>query len=438
MRDLLVFALVFGSLPFVVKRPWFGILVWFWLSFMNPHRLTWGMAYDFPFSQLVALCLFLGVLLSDEPKRIPVTNITIVWLLFFLWTALTYNNALIWWTAEIEWSRWWKINLTSVLTLMLITNRERIHALIWVIGVSLGFYGIKGGIFAVLTRGEGMVFGPPGSFIGDNTSLGLALIVALPLLRYMQLEAKSKFVYFSLAGAMGLTALAILATQSRGALLGIAGMGVFLAIKSKNWLRMGIVVSVMLALLVAFMPSKWMDKMNTIQTYEEDTSAMGRINAWWFAYYLAKDRPLLGGGFGTFNPRIFPKYAPDPEDFHDAHSIYFEVLGEQGFVGFGLFVLLGILAYRAASWIIRNSRRRDDLDWARNLAGMIQASFVGYGCAGAFLGLAYFDLYYTLIAIIVLTKVEVQKRLAETGEPAYVAPFAERRVQTDVGGSGAS
>ena len=180
MRDLLVFLLVFGSLPFILNRPYIGVLVWYWLGFMNPHRLTWGLAYDFPFSILVAACLLISVAISAEPKRIPWSSVTVVWILFFLWTILTTLLALVPEAAAIEWSRWWKINLVCLIVLLVMRSRARLEMLIWVIALSIGFYGVKGGIFAISTAGQYMVYGPPHSFISDNTSLGLALIMSAP------------------------------------------------------------------------------------------------------------------------------------------------------------------------------------------------------------------------------------------------------------------
>lgn len=410
MRDLGIFMVVFGSLPFILRRPYIGVLVWTWLAFMNPHRLTWGMAFDFPFSAVVAAFLVLSVAVSTEPKRFPWSGVTIVWMLFFLWTALTTVFALEPEAAGFEWSRWWKINLVCLITLIVMRSRERLHLLVWVIVLSLGFYGLKGGLFAVITGGEFMVFGPELSFIGDNTSMGLALIMTLPLMRYCGVEAKNVWIRRAILVAMGLTVLAIVATQSRGAFLGLAAVGAILVFKSGNLIRVGLLVTVLAFGVLSFMPEKWFDRMETIQTYEEDGSAMGRINAWWFAANLASDR-LIGGGFGTFSDELFLKYAPEPEDVHDAHSIYFEVLGEHGFFGLFLFLLLGILVYRSASWTIRRTRDRPDLSWAKNLAAMVQVSLFGYAVCGAFLGHAYFDFYYTLIGIVVLTRKIVEQEL---------------------------
>ena len=57
---------------------------------------------------------------------------------------------------------------------------------------------------------------------------------------------------------------------------------------------------------------------------------------------VATARPLTGGGFGTFSPPVFARYSPDVE-WRAAHSIYFEVLAEQGYPG--EFLFLAILVF---------------------------------------------------------------------------------------------
>ena len=66
MRDLIITSIVLGSVPFILKRPWIGLLVLAWLSYMNPHRLAWGFAYNLPFVQLIAVATFAGMLFSKE------------------------------------------------------------------------------------------------------------------------------------------------------------------------------------------------------------------------------------------------------------------------------------------------------------------------------------------------------------------------------------
>ncbi|MEO8407664.1 MAG: putative O-glycosylation ligase, exosortase A system-associated [Oxalobacteraceae bacterium] len=213
-------------------------------------------------------------------------------------------------------------------------------------------------------------------------------------------------------------AAAALGSYSRGALLAILAMGGFLWLKSRNKASISVLILLVLPVAVMFMPEKWGDRMDTINTYQEDGSVQGRFNAWSMAYNLAKDRPLVGGGFEIYEPQIFARYAPDPADVHAAHSIYFQALGEHGFVGLGLFLLLGILAWRTGTWIIRNTEKLDEYKWAYALATMLQVSLIGYAVGGAFLSLLYFDVPYYLMAAMVVTRIIVEKELKETAKLA--------------------
>lgn len=411
MRDIFVTGVIFGVLPFVLARPYIGILLWTWVSFMNPHRLCWGFAYDFPFAQVIAIVTFISVLISREPKKIPWTRETVVLLIFIGWMAITTIFAVYPLLAWPELNKVVKIQLMVFVTMMLMQNKERLNLLVWMMALSLAFYGVKGGIFTITHGGVYHVRGPEGTFIGGDNEMGLALIMTIPLLRYLQLTATRAWLRYALIAAMVLCALAAIGSQSRGAMLGMAAMGVFLWLKSRGKLITGLMTAVAAALILMTMPQAWFDRMATIENYQQDQSAEGRINAWTMAFNLAKDRPL-GGGFEAFQPGMFAVYAPNPGNVHDSHSIYFEVLGEHGFFGLFLFLTLGLMVWRTASWIIRRARGDPENRWAADLAAMVQVSLVGYASAGAFLGLANFDLYYTLIAVVVLCKTVLVSRQA--------------------------
>jgi probable O-glycosylation ligase (exosortase A-associated) len=144
--------------------------------------------------------------------------------------------------------------------------------------------------------------------------------------------------------------------------------------------------------------------MHTIQSYDQDASAGGRINAWWAAWNVAIARFPLGGGFKMWELDVFAIYAPNPLQLQVAHSIYFQVLGEHGFMGLFLFMSIFVLAWRYGVNIIRVTKNKPELQWARNLAAMVQVSLIGYAVGGAFLSLSYFDLPYYLVLILVVLK----------------------------------
>ncbi len=429
MRDIAVTLIVFGALPYILMRPHIGVYVWSWIGYMAPHRLGWGFAYDLPFAAVVGAATFASLLFSKEPKRIPLTAITVTLLLFLAWMVITTIFSIHPDEAVPQLSKVLKIQVMIFFTLMLFNNRERIHNLVWVIVISLGFYGVKGGIFTLLTGGKFHVVGPPGTFVEGNTSLALALVMVLPLMRYLQIQSDNKWVRRGLVVAMGLTALSILGSYSRGALLAVVAMGGFMLLKSRKRGLLIIALIFLIPVAIAFMPDRWMGRMKTVQTYEEDSSAMGRVTAWMFAFEMAKGR-FLGGGFESFTPINYHTYAPAVVEillekadgrYQGAHSIYFSVLGEHGFVGLFLFLTLGFVSWRTGAWVMKYAADSDSLSWARDLGGMVQVSLVGYAVGGAFLSLAYFDLVYHLLALLVLLKLQVSQSLAsenKNGQPA--------------------
>jgi putative inorganic carbon (HCO3(-)) transporter len=433
IRDIFVSFVVFISLPFILANPYIGVYLWSWLGYMNPHRLSWGFAFDFPFAYIIALTTLTALLFSKESKQIPWTRETLLLLGLILWmlvtTVFAFHPALAW----LQMEKVAKIQLMIFLTLILITTRERLQTLIWVITLSLAFYGVKGGIFTIIHGGVYAVRGPLQTFIGGNNEIALALIMTIPLLRYLQLTTKSKWIRFGLIAAMILSAIAVIGSQSRGAMLGAAVMGGFLWLKSRNKFFTGLVIAVSTMMILSIMPGQWFERMSTIKSYEQDASALGRINAWEMAFNLAKDRPIVGGGFDTFQWDTFMVYAPEPDNLHAAHSIYFQVMGEHGFVGLALYLALGIAVWRAGAWVIKAAKQDQDKRWAADLAAMTQVSMVGFASAGAFLGLANFDLYYHMLCLIIISKVIL---LREQAQQVQLAPLPvgwnasfKRRVQ---------
>ena len=145
LRDLVIFGFVFGSLPFILARPYIGILVWSVLAFLNPHRFG-IVAYNFRFSLVVGAALIVAVIFSRDRGKMIWTPVTYWWILFFSWTGLTTLFALEPADALEGWSRWWKINLVCLIAIWVVQSRERLHYLVWTIVVSPGFYGLKGGL----------------------------------------------------------------------------------------------------------------------------------------------------------------------------------------------------------------------------------------------------------------------------------------------------
>lgn len=243
--------------------------------------------------------------------------------------------------------------------------------------------------------------------------------MTIPLLRFLQQQCERRWQRLALGAGMLLCAAAAIGSHSRGALLAIGAMGLTLWWRSRSRLTTGVIMVAVAVFLTSFMPEDWMTRMATIGTYDEDSSALGRINAWWTAFNVAKDRPL-GIGFTLWRPEVFALYAPVPDDVHAAHSIYFLVLGNHGFIGLALFLAIFGVTWRQ-SMAIRRLAKAAPADWAwcDRLAAMCQVSLIGYAVGGAFLSLSYFDLPYYLMIFVSATllwmRAEQAAAIAATG-----------------------
>jgi len=404
MRDILVFAMVFGSIPYILKHAYIGVLVWSWLSYMNPHRLTWGAAYDFPFAQVVAISLFISLLFDREKKRIPINHIVILWLLFIAWTFVSSQFAYFPNDAWAYLPTIIKIQLIIFIAMAMMGSEERIRLMIWVIFFSIGFFGIKGGIFTIKTAGGARIFGPAGSFIADNNHLAVAMLMVMPLGFYLIKHEVKRILHKRLiSGALLLIGLSVFASYSRGAFLAIAAVSVYLWWKTPNKLVSGVVGVILLAIAVMFMPDAWTDRMGSIGEYQSDKSASDRLNSWQYAINVANAR-FTGGGLISWSRETFQIWAPNPDSVFVAHSIYFAVLADHGWVGLILFLMIFISAWRMAGRLSKliPSKSENKYLWMGDLARMIQVSFVAYATGGAFLSLAYFDLPWHLVGIVVL------------------------------------
>jgi probable O-glycosylation ligase (exosortase A-associated) len=387
---------------------------------MNPHRLMWGPESDMPWAMIVICATMVGCVVAREPRRFPVNAVTVMIMLFIASFSFGTIFAMAG-SDEVMAKYFWvlKVYGVALLTAALLTSRLRIHALIWVMVLSLAFFGIKGGGFTLLTGGSSRVWGPPGTMITDNNHVGAALLVCLPLMNYLRLQSAHRMIRMGLAAAMFLTTFAVVGTYSRGALVGLVAVTLFLWLKSSKKLVSGIAIVAVMVAAVAFMPSQWGERMNTIQTYEQDGSAESRIELWGDAWTMAIHRPLTGVGFsGTYSRSVADRIAPGLLA-RAIHSIYFECLAEQGFPGFFIWIGITVAGWITAQRIIREGKNVAGLEWAVDLARMGQCSIIAYLTAGTFLSLSYWDFYYTLLVAIGATRAQVLLALGKAGSPTW-------------------
>ena len=401
MRDVLVVGLVVWGCLLALKRPWVGVMVWTWLSIMNPHRYAFGFAFDAPLAAGAAIATLVGLAVTKD-RHSPFMGAPTVWLaLFTVWITLSWMVGLAPEYDYPQWNKVMKVFFMIFVALMLLRTKTHVMVLVWVCAGSLALLGAKGGFFTIVTGGAERVWGPPGSFIEDNNEFGLSLVMTIPLLRFLQLQLAVGWRRHVMTVLMLLCATAAAGTQSRGALLAISAMALVLWWRGKSrWLG-GVVIVCAAVSLVAFMPDSWSNRMSSISNYEADRSALGRISAWWTAFGIAKDY-IAGIGFNAARADLFARYSPYPDYVHAAHSIYFQVMGNHGFIGLFFFLMIFISTYLMAGRLSRFAKANPQARWCDELGAMCQVSLIGYGVGGAFLSLSYFDLQYNIMIMVVV------------------------------------
>lgn len=422
MRDYALLVVFVGLIPFVLVRPWIGVLVWSWIGFMNPHKLGYGFTHSLPVAMVFGGLTIGLMFLTKDKKGVPITRETIILLLLAI--LFTVSSAFAWEPqyAWPEWDKVMKILLFTFVTMVFIYGKERIHALFVVIAVSIGFFGFKGGLFAIRTGGHNHVIGPVGSFIEANTALGLAMLMVLPMIVMLARHAGNKWLKRFGYVSAGLTCIAIIFTYSRGALVGLAAISPLLFLKARK-------KALVLLLLVPvawvgpdLLPKHLVQRAGTIETYQQDNSAMQRIQAWGVAWNVALSSPLVGAGFKLEDTETqkWMSYAMFKGDWPDqsaraAHSVYFQMLGEQGFTGLILFVLLLVFSLMTLARVKKAAKDIEGNEWMTDYATALQIGLIAFAVSGAFLSLAYFDLFYSFVALAVIMKREVETTAPAAG-----------------------
>jgi probable O-glycosylation ligase (exosortase A-associated) len=309
-------------------------------------------------------------------------------------------------------------------------SKIRIHALIWVSVLSLLYWGSKGGVLTLQSGGTKTISGPLDSLIGDNNQLALSLLMILPLVSYLWRHSANRAVRIGLTTAGVLTFLSVLGSYSRGAYLALGALCVLGWLRSRKKLLYPILVAAIAYPALNFMPQHFYDRLDTVSSVnaaETDGSFQGRVLAWKVAYYYARDHFPFGAGFaGPQKPGIFNFYFP-LESTHAAHSIYFQVLGEHGFIGLAFFLVILVLAFWNCQKIRKAASHHPDLAWARDLATMIQLSLLAYCIGGAALSMAYDDvavIWFLLLPVLyrlVLQSQASQSEVSATRRPTFAS-----------------
>ncbi len=331
-------------------------------------------------------------------KRYRITSDRFHWAIFFLFMSVVNSvlHAPCFGPGLVQIDNYFKMLLQYYLICALMRNDAHLRELMWAISSASVVVALRYcyGKFHLNERNfEGAT--------GDRNEMAMTMVMTVPFLFMLGLTAKQTFVRVFAWAWLAPLGLTVLLCLSRGGMLGLGAVGGYLLYRlhHKRWL---VVVGVFGALVgLANLPTEVTARFMTIgMAAHQDASAIGRLNAWAAARHMVMDRPFWGVGSGNFLV-WFSRYAPDPNDVHVAHSSFYQLLGEQGLPGLGVWLYLVIMCWLVASWCEMRLERIYKAQWtdARYMLVAIKASWIGYVLCGAFLSQEDMDFFYHLLAM---------------------------------------
>lgn len=423
MRDIFFLAILPVFLYAMIRRPFIAIGMWVWTAMFFPNAWLYGFASVVRYNLLFTGVAVLGYFAMKNKPAVRLGGIGAFITLFFIWTiastAMTEGLPVIAWD---YWIRFFKVFLLFVFVVLIVNEKLHVDFILWCVVLSIGFYGGLEALKWIASGGGHKIEGFSGHVLGDRNELALAVVMTLPICVYLLGEygKRGAVVRFGLIGLMGLLVAAVIGTQSRGGFVALLGLAAYLFLKSDRKVLLGIFTVILVYALSYVVSDEWTNRMDSIGEADNDASFMGRVVAWKLSFIMAMNHPIFGGGFKALE--FFPVWAslsqeffsypffytgeafPDPAKARAAHSVYFQVMGDHGFVGLAIYLLFIVLAFLGARSVALEARKHPETKWIAAVATTMQLCLFAFCLGGSALSFAYFDLLYAICGIIVVLK----------------------------------
>ena len=443
MLDLAFIAFMGIILLLGMKRPFLWVLGYIYVDILGPQRISWGLLSVIPISLIFFVAAFAGWLLFDRKDGSRFTARQAAMLLFLLLCGMTTLGAEFPESAVEKWSWVWKSLVFAIFLPFTIRTRLRIEATLLVMVLTVGAIIISAGIKTLVSGGG---YGELSSFTSANhgiyegSTLSTVAITIIPLIVWLARHGtifKPEWRVTLYALGLGFAALLVpVGTQTRTGLLCI---GVLAVLSLRDVKRRFVYLGLMAAaavIAIPFLPQSYTERMSTIRSHEADTSASTRIAVWQQTLEQVKANPM-GGGFDAYlgneikyktrevideggSKRVERRDVVDEGRAY--HSAYFEVLGEQGWLGLTLWLsiqLSGLLSMERIRWKLRRSL--DTVDRAdASLAVALQIAHLVYMFGAIFVGIAYQPFIFMLVALEIGLALQVKSR-AKPAQPPQAA-----------------
>lgn len=413
LRTLVVLTLVAIGALYTLRGPFYALLFYIGNGYFRPEQWEWtGVIGSLNLSYVSSAWLLLLTLITRQ--RFILTSRTGLLLLFLLHTFISavYSDY-----SASSWPFWvefLKIITITYLIVVLTIDLKRFRLLLLVIILGLGLDQARQGWYYLLLHPGSMNMNPV-PFLGDNNGVGAGMVMLVPIIAYIAHTTPHVWIRRGYGLLIVGCLYRALSTYSRGAFLACAAMGGVYLLRSRQKLRAIAGIVVIVTIVLPVLPDAFWARMDTIQTYEEDDSATGRLHFWEVALAMADANPWFGVGFNAY------KDAYNTYDFshgqygkeRSAHSSFFGVLADTGYMGFVLWMAILVSAFWSCYWIQKHAARENLPVELTHGAVALEASLVAFVVSGSFLPGQYGEMFWHFIGItIVLQQLADQHRVA--------------------------
>lgn len=418
MQSLFLSA-VFAVLMFAGFSASFAAALGFvWVDIVRPQQLAYSIIHDQPLSFIAALATLGLFLLRDKKSPPKFGPILLLIVLFGLWVTFTTFVSDF---PTQAWGKWdWasKVLMFAVLIPYIFRSRVQIEAFILVFVFSASTILFPAGLKTILGGGGYgtlAVMGTGNTGLSESSTLAVVCVILIPLvmflMRYTLIFPRNLLTRGLFLVIIVMALAAVVGTTARTGIIAVAVMCLLSMLQSKKklWWIAGLALAAVVILNLDLSATRWGNRMSTIETYNADSSAMGRIKVWEWTIGFVGKHPL-GGGFDSYlHNRILgvtmdgeTQYLPEGQVGGKAfHSIYFEVLGEQGIVGFSMYFLMVGLAMFKLIRLKRTWKNDPGMAWISGLANALMTSIVVFLAGGSFVGIAYQPYIFYMLSLTV-------------------------------------
>lgn len=451
MRDLIFVGYIALIMLMAFKRPFLFTLIYAYVDIVSPQRLSYFLLNSIPLSLILFALAFLGFLIGDDKKDVRVSPRWFLLILLLGYCGYTTSVAAEPVAALDKWNWVWKALVFAAFLPLTLRTKLRIEALVLTMVLCASALIVTGGI---KTAAGGGGYGSLVILIDDNSGLfegsiiSCVAITIIPLILWLAKHGtifKPDWKVSLYAAALIFACLLIpVGTQARTGVVCIGVLGILLLRYARyRMLYLGAVALVGLA-AIPFLPSSFTDRADTIKNYKADESASTRIAVWAWTWEYVKEHPM-GGGFEVYrqnrirydmahkeNPdEPAPVDAPATKEIVDEgrafHSSYFEMLGEQGFPGLIMWLIIQLGGVWRMEVITRMYRKRNRPDeaWVAPLATALQNSQIIYLVGSLFVGIAFQAYFFMLTAL----QISLDTYLARRRKEAAWRPIKSQRMK---------